>query len=95
MTRRCVVWLSPFAEKRLNKLPKHILEAYHHWVRTVEFEGIRETRKLPGFHDEPLKGKRSGERSVRLSRSYRVIYIEDDRQSVTMIGVMEINKHDY
>jgi hypothetical protein len=31
-------------------------------------------RKVPGFHDEPLSGKRFGQRSLRLSKSYRAFY---------------------
>ncbi|STX29298.1 Uncharacterised protein [Legionella beliardensis] len=27
-----------------------------------------ETRKSPGWHDEPLKGERAGQRSIRLNK---------------------------
>jgi proteic killer suppression protein len=42
----------------------------------VEEQGIEEAREIPGYHDEPLRGEREGQRSVRLSRAYRAIYIE-------------------
>lgn len=45
--------------------------------------------------DELLKGSRHGQRSVRLSRSYRVIYTEDRTGIVNIIEVLEVNKHDY
>lgn len=95
MYRRCHVTITKFAEKMLRKHPKHVLEAYLTWVRSVEFEGIREIRKIPGYHDEPLKGKRAGQRSVRLSRGYRIIYEIHHGIEVEIIGVMEVNKHDY
>lgn len=95
MVRKCEVYVTKFAEKRLTKLPKHVLEAYLTWVRSVEFEGIRAVRMIPGYHDEPLKGKRAGQRSVRLSRGYRVIYEETEEGEITLIGIMEVSKHDY
>ena len=95
MVRKCEVWVTKFAEKRLHKLPKHVLEAYATWIRSIEFQGIRAVRMIPGYHDEPLKGKRAGQRSVRLSRGYRVIYEESNEGDVTLIGIMEVNKHDY
>ncbi len=58
MDKTCRVWLTKFVEKQLKKLPKNILAAYHTWVRTVELDGIRATRTLPGYHDEPLRGDR-------------------------------------
>lgn len=95
MEKPCQVWISKFAEKQIKKLPKHIAAAYHTWVRSVELDGVRTTRKLPGYHDEPLKGDRKGQRSVRLSRGYRVIYEETESGSVILIGVQEVNKHEY
>jgi proteic killer suppression protein len=51
-------------------------------------------RKRPGFHDEPLKGKRQGQRSIRLNKAYRAIY-EVDPQEPHFIEVVEVNKHEY
>jgi proteic killer suppression protein len=52
--------------------------------------------KAPGFHDEPLKGKRSGPRSIRLSKSYRAIYrIEKDTKDEEFVHVEEVTKHEY
>jgi proteic killer suppression protein len=45
------------------------------WVNDVESAGLSEVRKVLGYHDEPLKGNRVGQRSIRLSKSYRAIYI--------------------
>ncbi len=30
------------------------------WIAAVEWEGLEEVRKAPGYHDEPLKGPRFG-----------------------------------
>jgi len=95
MERSSRVWMTKFAEKQLKKLPKHIVAAYWTWVKTVELDGIRTTRMLPGYHDEPLTGDRKGQRSVRLSRSYRVIYEETESGNVVLIGVQEVNRHEY
>ena len=52
-------------------------------------------RKLPGYHDEPLKGERAGQRSIRLSRAYRAIYIVASTGAVEFISVEEVTKHVY
>jgi proteic killer suppression protein len=76
-------------------LPIFIKEALYIWVKSVEEEGLRQTRTLHGYHDEPLKGSRKGQRSVRLSRAYRVIYEQIDRENYIVVSVLEVNKHDY
>lgn len=81
--------------KQLETIPVHILEKFRAWVLAVETDGLRRTRILPGFHDEPLKGKRKGQRSIRLSRAYRAIYIESKDGYVELIEVIEVNKHEY
>lgn len=95
MDKSCQVWLTKFAEKQLKKLPQNIIAAYYTWVRSVELDGLRKVRTLPGYHDEPLKGDRKGQRSVRLSRSYRAIYEQTESGNVILIAVQEINKHEY
>ena len=63
------------------------------WVEFVETAGLREVRKCLGYHDEPLKGDRFGQRSVRLNRSYRLIYKE--MNEMVEILLIEVNKHEY
>ncbi|MFO7753919.1 MAG: type II toxin-antitoxin system mRNA interferase toxin, RelE/StbE family [Desulfobacteraceae bacterium] len=87
------VFLNKKARKQLKNLPKHIIANLRAWINEVETVGINETRKVKGYHDEPLKGNRSGQRSVRLSKAYRAFYIERDDRIV--IEVIEVNKHDY
>lgn len=61
----------------------------------IEDHGIEAMRHVKGYHDEPLHGHRKGQRSARLNRGYRVFYIETDHGEITIIGVLEVNKHDY
>lgn len=87
------VLLTKFAEKQLKKLPLNIKQALRYWAESVERYGIREVRKLPGYHDEPLKGDRKGQRAVRLNKAYRAIYVE--KNEGIEITVIEVNKHEY
>ena len=81
--------------KQLDKLPDHIVRKFYAWVTAIELAGLNEVRRKPGFHDEPLKGNRKGQRSVRLNVAYRAIYIERFDGSVELIEVIEVNKHEY
>jgi len=58
--QECVVEISRFAEKQIKKIPKNIKEHLYFWVKLVETEGLTKTRKIAGFHDEALQGKRKG-----------------------------------
>jgi proteic killer suppression protein len=49
---------------------------------------------VAGYHDEPLKGSRAGQRSIRLSRAYRAIY-EMKKDTVEFVSVEEVSKHEY
>ena len=79
----------------------HIVRNLQKWALQVEELGIEEIRKIPGYHDEPLRGDREGQRSVRLSRSYRAFYIEysendqTQQESINIVSVEEVSKHDY
>jgi toxin HigB-1 len=58
------------------KVPSYIAEKLKIWIDLVETEGMMQSRKIKSYHDEPLKGKRKGQRSIRLSKAYRAIYVE-------------------
>jgi proteic killer suppression protein len=81
--------------RQLKKIPNYIEQKFYAWVLAVEIDGIRETRKQPGFHDEPVKSNRRGHRSVRLNRSYRAFYRETHKGNIELIEVLEVNNHDY
>jgi len=82
------------AAKQLRVVPCHIRDKLAIWIIAVELEGLEEVRKVRGYHDEPLGGKRSGQRSIWLSRSYRAIY-EIRRGTVEFVMIQEVSKHEY
>lgn len=91
----CQVELTRNALKDLNKVPGFIKDKLLLWVDVVERLGIYQVRKTPGFHDEPLKGDRKGQRSIRLNKAYRAIYVENQHEEIYLISVVEVNKHGY
>ena len=82
-------------EKLCQKLPNEIVKKYELWKNMVFRHGPEKLREFPGFHDEALKGKLQGKRSVRLNRAYRAIYLEHASGEIELIEVLEVNKHEY
>ncbi|CAM2888055.1 type II toxin-antitoxin system mRNA interferase toxin, RelE/StbE family [Legionella anisa] len=95
LIKPCHVDLTTKAKKNLTKVPEYIKEKLLLWVDSVERIGINKTRIIPGYHDELLKGDRSGQRSIRLNKAYRAIYIEKENKEIVIISVIEVNKHEY
>ncbi len=89
------VEISKRAQKQLKKIPQGIVRNLQLWVQAVTTVGLEEVRKIPGYHDEPLKGDRAGQRSIRLSRSYRAIYEIREDDTIKFVSVEEVSKHDY
>ena len=89
------VILSKRAQKDILKVPLYIRDSLHEWISSIELVGINEVRKIPGFHDEPLKGTRHGQRSIRINRAYRAIYVIKENGYIEFIEVIEVNKHEY
>ena len=82
-------------QKQLKKLPEHVVTKLIAWAQSVELKGLREIRKIAGYHDEPLKGDRLGQRSIRLNKAYRAIYREEQDGRINLIIIEEVNKHEY
>lgn len=82
-------------EKQLKKMPRYVVDKLMAWAVSVEMKGLREVRKIPGYHDEPLKGQRLGERSIRLTKAYRAIYTEEHDGTISLVILEEVNKHEY
>ncbi|MBL7670771.1 MAG: hypothetical protein JNM39_09810 [Bdellovibrionaceae bacterium] len=82
-------------ERQFKKLPHFIVLKLLAWARSVELKGLREVRKISGYHDEPLRGDRQGQRSIRLSKGYRAIYVEENNGQVNLVIIEEVNKHEY
>lgn len=88
------VELSTLTRKQLKKLPAHIVISFQNWVEDVEERGLEEVRKIPGYHDEPLRGELKGLRSIRLSKAYRAYYQIVDG-AIRFVNVERIDKHEY
>lgn len=80
--------------KELRKVPAHVGVLFYRWVHNVEVKGLEEARKVPGYHDEPLKGKRAGQRSIRLNHQWRAIY-EIKGGAAEFVSVEEVTPHKY
>ncbi len=89
------VKLANKVRKSRKQLPAHICLKLAAWIDAVANQGLSQVRKIPGYHDEPLKGKRFGQRSIRLSKAYRAIYVIDAEGEVEFVEIIEVNKHDY
>jgi toxin HigB-1 len=87
--------ISPLATKQLRKFHKWILNRLLEWIDEVEELGINKTRESSGYHDEPLKGIRQGQRSIRLNRSYRAIYVQARNGELTILTIQEVHNHEY
>jgi len=75
------------------KLPVQVVKKFELWKDLVFRHGPDKLREFPGFHDEKLKGARTGQRSSRLNIQYRVIYrVETD---FVRVSVIDINAHKY
>lgn len=79
----------------LAELPPPIRSKLLRWAKMVNEVGLHIVRRSPDLHDEPLKGRRSGQRSIRLNRSWRAIYTEDTHGKITIVQIQEVSKHDY
>ena len=89
------VTLTVGALKDLKRVPLNIAIKLQAWIDIVAHRGLSEVRKISGYHDEPLKGKRKSERSIRLNRGYRAIYRIKENKMVHFVEIREVNKHEY
>jgi proteic killer suppression protein len=89
------VLLSSRARKDLKKAPAQVRDKLAVWILAVSEIGLAEVRKVPGYHDEPLKWARKGERSIRLSLQWRAIYVIATDGSVEFVSVEEVTPHKY
>lgn len=90
-----IVLISESARRELGRVPHHISRKLWGWVKSVKRDGLEAASMLPGYHDEPLKGKWSGFRSIRLSRNYRALYRLLKKNGATAILIAEVNRHEY
>ena len=89
------VVITDAAKKDLRTVPAHVSDKLEAWARAVAAYGLDEVRKVPGYHDEPLRGDRKGQRSIRLNKSYRAFYVISADGAVQFVAVIEVNNHKY
>lgn len=89
------VTISDRALNDLKKVPLPIALKLQAWVEAVGHNGLSQIRKIPGYHDEPLQGKRKGQRSIRLNIAYRAIYTISEENEIHFVEIQEVNKHEY
>ena len=89
------VRISQRVQKGLRLAPPQVRRKLKTWIEGVSKDGLEVVREIPGFHDEPLKGKRKGQRSIRLSRSYRAISQVLNDGTICFALVEEVTKHGY
>jgi addiction module RelE/StbE family toxin len=90
-----IVTLSKVSIKNLNKIPRNILILFELWVEILETDGVEEMQKMKGYRDHALKGKRNGQRSSSLNRSWRIIYTLNHTRMEVKVHILEVNHHDY
>jgi proteic killer suppression protein len=50
--------------------------------------------RIPGYHDEPLKGSLSDMRSIRLGKGWRAYY-RVVREQIEFVSVERVDHHEY
>lgn len=76
------------------RVPVQVTTKLQIWVDDVKDRGLEEVRKTSGYHDEPLKGSRAGQRSIRLNKTWRAIY-EVHGAVAKFVQVEEVTPHKY
>lgn len=89
------VQISKQAAKELKKMPAHIVLKLQGWIEGVKEQGLTEMRKKRGYNDEALRGRRAGQRSIRLNKAYRAIYTIENDGTIQFVEIQEVNKHEY
>lgn len=84
------------AKKDLRRAPAAVAEKLYAWVTAVSLVGLDEVRKIRGYDDHSLRGKRKGQRAIRLSLLWRAIYtLEKDDLKVQFVSLNEVTPHKY
>jgi proteic killer suppression protein len=89
-----IVEISLSVKKNLHKIPLQIKKKLFTRVAAVEERGLSDVRKIPGYHDEPLKGDRLGQRSIRLNKQWRAIY-KTINNKIEFVLIQEVTPHEY
>jgi proteic killer suppression protein len=88
-----LVEVSTEAQKQLRRAPPQVQSKLASWVRRVREAGLETVVNISGYHDEPLKWERAGQRSIRLNQQWRAVYVTSGDR--TMVVVIEVTPHKY
>ena len=88
------VKISNPAKKEIAKLTQELRDSFQVWVVSVTELGLAEGSKPAGYNLEKLSGNRKGQRSVRLSKGYRVIFTYS-KGEIHIVTVLDVNNHKY
>jgi proteic killer suppression protein len=83
------------AKKNLIRLPVQAVIKLKRWASQFNLMGLRETRKIKNYHDEPLQRDRKGQRFIRFNKAHRAFYIVKEDGQIEIAEIFEINKHKY
>ena len=73
-----------------NRLPKAVKDRFKQWATEVEQKGLEEVRRVPGYHDEPIKSL-PGRRSVRVGEGFRACYETFIENGIEVLKVITIS----
>jgi proteic killer suppression protein len=88
------VIFTKIAAKQIKKAPKHVQVKLRKWILSVTSVGLEETRKIPGYHDEPIH-KGLERRSIRLNNQWRAEYRLEKDEVGKIVLILEVHPHDY
>ena len=89
------VEITKSAHKEIEKAPQQVRRKLALWIETVKSIGLESTRKLSGYHDEPLQGTKKGQRSIRLNIQWRAFYRLKSDGTIEFVEIEEVNPHAY
>lgn len=83
------------AKRDLKQIPWYLVLKLESWISAIGIRGLREVRKIRGYHDELLKGDRAGQHSIRLNKACRAIYVINNDKGSNIVEIIEVTKHEY
>lgn len=76
------------------KLPESVINSFR--FKVVQLKAApdeRTLRNVKSLHYEKLRGKRDGQRSIRLNEKWRVVFTLNDSSIPHQITILEITNH--
>lgn len=90
-----LIIISTRAKKDVRRIPRNVAVKFQAWLTVVRESGLKSAQQMSTFRDHALVGDRKGQRSVYLSRSWRLVYRTYPEKQVTVVEVLEVMNHEY